>query len=270
MRYPIMIIVVIAAAYGLLCLLAYIFQPRLVFFPDRRMGPTPVQLGVTYKDVFFETADGVRLNGWFIPVERASGVLLFCHGNAGNISDRLESIRIFLDLGLSVFIFDYRGYGRSDGKISEAGTYADARAAFDYLVGEAHVPPEQIIIFGRSLGAAVAIHLAFRQRPRALVVESAFTSIADIGQRAYPFLPVKWLSRIRYDSTRWVPTMDVPKLFIHSPADDVVPFDLGERLFAAAAEPKTFLSIGGDHNAGFIDSGNLYMDGWRSFLDAVE
>ena len=188
---------------GLVCLLAFIFQPSLVFFPDRRMGATPAQLGVRYKDVFFDTEDGVKLNGWYIPTESARGVLVFCHGNAANISNRLESIQIFLELGLSVFIFDYRGYGRSDGKISEAGTYLDARAAVDYLLTEEGVPADRLILFGRSLGAAVAVELATRRRPRALILESAFTSIADVGQRTYPFLPVKWLSRIKYDSTSY-------------------------------------------------------------------
>ncbi len=270
MRYPIMIIALVAVTYGLVCLLAFIFQPSLVFFPDRRMGATPAQLGVRYKDVFFDTEDGVKLNGWYIPIENARGVLVFCHGNAANISNRLESIQIFLKLGLSVFIFDYRGYGRSDGKISEAGTYLDARAAVDYLLTEEGVPADRMILFGRSLGAAVAVELATRRRPRALILESAFTSISDIGQRTYPFLPVKWLSRIKYDSTRRVSDLDVPKLFIHSPEDDVVPFDLGQRLYAAAAEPKTFLRIMGDHNTGFVDSEAVYTDELRRFLDSLE
>jgi fermentation-respiration switch protein FrsA (DUF1100 family) len=270
MRHPLVILAVVVGLYAAVCVLAFVFQRRLVFFPSRDLFATPGQAGMAYRDVTFRADDDVELHGWFVPASGAKRILLFCHGNAGNISDRLESIRVFHDLGLSVFIFDYRGYGRSGGQVSEAGTYRDARAAYRYLLDTEGARAEDILFFGRSLGGSVAIELATEFRPAALIVESCFPTIADVGARAYPFLPVRPLMRVRYDSTERIRRVDCPKLFIHSRDDEIVPFDLGRRLHDMAASPKEFLEIRGDHNAGFVVSGGLYRGGLERFLHALD
>ena len=184
------ILATIAGAYILFAGSLYIFQSRYIYFPERSLSADPGSIGLNFESISFETGDGVKLSGWYIPGENARGVILFCHGNAGNISHRLESIRIFHRLGLGVFIFDYRGYGQSQGKPSEQGTYQDAEAAWRYLVEELKVDPAEIIVFGRSLGGAIASGLAQSQRPAALILESAFTSLPDIAATLYPYLPV--------------------------------------------------------------------------------
>jgi fermentation-respiration switch protein FrsA (DUF1100 family) len=208
----------------------------------------------------------MRLDGWFVPAEHPRGVLLFFHGNAGNISHRLGSLQIFHDLGLSTFIFDYRGYGRSEGKVSEQGTYRDGEAAWRYLTVERGIPNDSIVYFGRSLGASIAAHLAMKQAPAALILESAFTSVPDVGARAYPFLPVRWLARFQYDTQEYLQSVSAPVLIIHSPQDEVIPFKFGRALFASANEPKQFLEIRGGHNEGFQLSGRVYIDGIDEFL----
>lgn len=260
----------VVAAYLIVCLALFVFQSRLLYHPQRELVANPGNIGLAYEDVFLTTGDGVRIHGWYVPAEAERHVLLFFHGNAGNISHRLETLRIFNGLGLSVLIIDYRGYGRSDGTISERGSYADARAALDYVTGELNVPSERVIYFGRSLGSAVAIELATHQAPEALIAESVFPSVPDMARRYYPLLPVRWLARFRYDSVPRVASLACPKLFIHSRGDDVMPFALAERLVAVAAEPKTFLEIQGDHNSGFLTSGVVYVDGLARFLDTLE
>ncbi len=269
MRHVMMILAVVAGTYVGVCLLAFAFQRHLVFYPERKITVTPASAGMTYRGVFFETSDGVRLHGWFVPASGTPWVLLYCHGNAGNVSNRVESIRIFHDLGISVFIFDYRGYGRSGGETSEAGTYTDARAAYRHLVEKEGVTPGNVLFFGRSLGGPVAIELATEYTPAALIVESSFATLADAAVRAYPFLPVRPLLRIRYDSTNRVTALTCPKLFVHSRSDEIVPFEAGERLFELAAPPKQFLEIHGDHNYGFRESGNTYTEGIERFIESL-
>jgi fermentation-respiration switch protein FrsA (DUF1100 family) len=269
MRHPVAIIALAAGAYFALCLLAYVFQRRLVFFPDRKISASPAALGMAYRDVSFRATDGVELHGWYVPASGASRVVLVCHGNGGNISDRLESIRIFHDLGLSILIFDYRGYGRSGGQATEQGTYEDARAAYRHLMETEGVRPERIVFFGESLGGAVAVELATHHTPAALIVESCFPTLADVGARAYPFLPVRSLLRIRYDSRERIRRVGCPKLVIHSRDDEIVPFDLGTRLYDGAPPPKEFLEIRGGHNTGFIESNARYREGLDRFLRAL-
>ena len=182
----------------------YFAQESLVYFPDRTLVGTPTNTGLAYEAVRFSADDGVHLSGWFIPAPKARATLLFCHGNAGNISHRLESIRQFHQLGLNVFIFDYRGYGVSEGVPTEAGTYRDAEAARRYLVETRGLVPEHIVYFGRSLGAAIAAWLATQHPPRALIVESAFTSVPDFGAEIYPWLPVRLLARLRYPTQEYL------------------------------------------------------------------
>lgn len=235
-------------------------------FPGREIVQTPQDIGLTYEEVELVTEDRIELYGWFIPAVKARGVLLFCHGNAGNISHRLESIKIFHDLGLSVFIFDYRGYGRSEGKVSEQGTYRDAEAAWEYLVKEKQISSDKIIFFGRSIGSGVATWLAVKNRPEALILESAFTSIPDLGQELYPYFPIKFLCRIKYSNLKNLERIKCPILIIHSRDDEIVSIEHGKRLFEVAGEPKEFLKIRGSHDDGFIVSLEEYKEGLDGFV----
>jgi fermentation-respiration switch protein FrsA (DUF1100 family) len=259
------IVIFLGSFVGLAGILT-IFQSRLVYFPERAIAATPDVMGLSYEAVEFETSDGVKLSGWFVLAEEPRGVVLFCHGNAGNMSHRLESIDVFHSLSLSVFIFDYRGYGKSEGRISEKGTYLDAEAAWRYLVDERQVDPSEIFIFGRSLGGAVGSWLAQEHTPRALIVESTFTSIPDIAAQLYPFLPIRRLARFRYSAIDYVQQVSCPVLIVHSRDDEMISFSHGRRLFEAANEPKELLEIRGTHNEGFITSGKLYQDGLKSFI----
>jgi fermentation-respiration switch protein FrsA (DUF1100 family) len=245
---------ILAAAYGGLALLVYIFQSRLIFYPEtgREITATPGQIGLPYEDIHLKTSDGVSLHGWYIQAPQPRGTVLFLHGNAGNISHRLDSVRMFHRLGYNTLIFDYRGYGNSSGAPTEQGTYLDAEAAWRYLTEQQHIPSCRIVLFGESLGGAVAAWLAAHQKPAALVIASGFTSVPDLGQQLYPFLPVRWLARIRYDTREYLRVIEAPVLIAHSPEDDIIPFEHGRALYAAANPPKQFLELAGGHNDGFI------------------
>lgn len=253
---------------GYLLLIAYVYakQGSMLYFPTKEIEATPHNIGLEYQELTLHTKDGLDISAWYIPADNARGFLLFCHGNAGNISHRLDSIRIFHDLGLGVLIFDYRGYGKSRGSPDEEGTYLDAEAAWDYLVNILHVKPEKIVLFGRSLGSAVAAEVALRKQASALIIESGFTSVPDLGSKFFPHLPVRFLSRYRYESISKVGRIKIPKLFIHSPEDEIVPYEQGVKLFERACEPKEFLRITGGHNDGFLLSGKEYADGLKTFL----
>lgn len=245
----------------------YLFQGSLLFFPTRQVRGTPGQIGLAFEDVTLETKDSVSINGWYIPVDSAKATLLFCHGNAGNIGDRLESIAQFHRIGLAVFIFDYRGYGKSAGSPSEQGTYLDAEAAWDFLTDAKGIDPRTIVILGRSLGGAVAVWLAAEYPPGALIVESSFTSVPDIAARHYPFLPVRLLARFQYNSKENIAKVTAPVMIAHSPDDNLVPYRQGEALFASANEPKEFLKLSGSHNEGFLQSAQLYENTLSAFID---
>jgi fermentation-respiration switch protein FrsA (DUF1100 family) len=252
---------------GLLVVL-YFCQSRLVFHPSRDFSAYPSDIGLRFEDVFLETEDSLKIHSWFVFTNepKRNGVVLFCHGNAGNISDRIFSIDFFNKLGYDVFIFDYRGYGKSDGTPSEQGTYLDANAAYEYLVEKKGMPEDKIVIFGRSIGGAVAVDLAARVNPAALIVESSFTSVPDMARRIYPFLPTGLICRIKYDSLSKMKAIKCPLLVVHSPDDEMIPFEMGEKLYNASFGQKSFLKISGSHNEGHIESGDAYEDGVGNFL----
>ena len=260
----------IACGCALLVLFLVVFQSCSLYYPNlpsRKITATPDTVGLAYEPVKITTDDGVELDGWFLPADNARGVLLFFHGNAGNISHRLDSLRIFNRLGLSTLIFDYRGYGRSEGSISEDGTYRDAEAVWRYLVEE-DIPAGKIVVFGRSLGAAIAAHLATQHTPGVLILESAFTSVPDFAARAFWFLPARWLTGFSYNTREYLRSVICPVLIVHSRDDDIVPYRNGQALLRAANEPKQFLEIRGGHNGGFLLSGPTYVDGLDAFLIA--
>ena len=263
------LILAVAGAYLALVAFAYFGQSGMLYLPtipSRELVANPEQIDLRYENVELHTEDGVRLHGWYIPAGRARGTVLFFHGNAGNISHRLDSIRIFHELELSVFIFDYRGYGRSDGRPSEGGTRRDALAAWEFLTDQRGIDPRQIVLFGRSLGAAVAAQLATETAPAALIIESAFTSVPDMAAELYWWLPVRWLTRFNYATREYVGRVDCPVLVVHSPEDEVIPFRHGEAIFAAAHEPKELLRLRGGHNDGFLVSGDDYVRGLDAFV----
>lgn len=258
-----------AGIYVAIMAFVYYKQSSLIFYPNipgRNLVATPEDIGLGYEDVEFTTLDGIKLHGWFIANESARGTLLFFHGNAGNISHRLESISIFHELGLNVFIIDYRGYGQSEGKVTEKGTYRDAEAAWKYLTETRNIAADQIIIFGRSLGASIAAWLASRHTPAALIVESSFSSVPSMAKRIYPFLPVHWLASFKYDTSRYIANIACPVLVAHSKNDEIIPFAEGLQVFEAAPEAKQFLEMRGGHNDGFLVSRSIYVAGLGSFI----
>jgi fermentation-respiration switch protein FrsA (DUF1100 family) len=264
------LLILITAIYVGLAIFLFFTQSRLIYFPTREIVSSPDQIGLSYKSVSFKAPDGVRLSGWFIPADSPRGVVIFCHGNAGNISHRLESIEIFHRLRLSTFIFDYRGYGMSEGTPSEQGSYLDMKGAWNYLIEHEGLAPSDIILIGRSLGGAVAAWLARQHTPKALIIESTFTSAPDLAGELYFYLPVKLLCRYKYNALAAIREVRCPVLIVHSQEDEIVPFRHGRILFDAANEPKTFLEISGSHNEGFITSSDVYINGLKTFLDQVD
>ncbi len=286
------IAVVLFAAYWGLGLILYFMQPTFLYSPVREVTYTPDELGLDFEKVTLESSDGLRLSGWYIPAplearaevssvqpgdslptgqaEGSQLTVLFCHGNGGNMMHRLDSINIFYNLGLNCFIFDYRGYGNSEGKPGEEGTYLDARAAYKWLTEEKKVPPNNIIVFGRSLGGSIAAQLASKVEVKALIIESAFTSYVNIGRKFYPYMPVRWFARFSYQTVDYVKQVNCPVMIIHSRNDEIVPFEFGLELYDAANEPKEFVEIFGSHNDGFLVSGEIYRKAWTKWLKFIE
>jgi fermentation-respiration switch protein FrsA (DUF1100 family) len=254
----------------LLGLLSYLGYSRIenffIFFPERSLDAAPADWGLTAEDVSFEAADGTRLHGWFFPLDNRAPVILFCHGNAGNISHRLENVKLLLDQDLQVFIYDYRGYGRSKGSPSEKGIYQDGLAAYDYLVSRRKLPPDRIIPFGRSLGAAAAIEITMKREVRALIIESAFTSTRDMAKQMFLFQLVSPFLPVNYNNIEKIKTIHAPKFIIHGEKDEIVPFSMGRILYEASPDPKTFYPIpGAGHNNTYRVGGKAYAEAFSRF-----
>ena len=260
---------------GLLLLLIingvmFVQQPRITFYPYSEHEALPTQWGLPYEDVTLTTEDKVSLHGWYLPHPNATKTLLFLHGNGGNISHRGESLAIFHRLGLNILIIDYRGYGRSEGEPSEQGLYRDARAAWHYLVGQRGVKPEQIILFGRSLGGAVATDLASQVRPAALILESTFSSAREVATHLFPLLSRVVVLRYRFASNEKIAQVTSPILMLHSPQDEVIPYPLGRALYAVAPPPKQFVEMHGGHNDGFMQSQPMYEWSLQRFIRELD
>lgn len=266
-RYARLLVLALGTYAGVLVLVA-MFQTRLIYFPDREYQGTPAEVGLHFEEVTLAADDGIQIAAWYIPVDAAKGTVLIAHGNAGNLSNCLPTIAIFHRMGLNVLAFDYRGFGSSEGRPTELGTYRDAEAAWSHLVTTRREPPERIVLFGRSLGGAVMIELARRRAAAALITESAFTSMADVGQWHYPLLPVRWMLRHRYESITKVPQVRCPKLFVHPRDDSIVPFAMGQALFEAAADPKELLEVPGDHNDGGFETSPAFVAKVRAFIES--
>ncbi len=240
---------IVVLVFAALSAYLYFNQKNMVFFPMKELAVTPDQLNLDFDDVAIVVGDGAQVHGWyFAPDSAASKVFLFCHGNAGNISHRMETIEYLLGLGAGILIFDYRSYGKSTGDLSEEGVYADSRACYDWLVSEKGFRADDIIIFGRSLGGAVAIDLASKVTCGALIVESSFTSAAAMARRIFPIMPTGLLIRYKFDSINKIETVKCPILITHSPDDDLIPFYMGEKLYQRAGEPRQLVELSGGHN----------------------
>jgi fermentation-respiration switch protein FrsA (DUF1100 family) len=254
-----------------LCLLAVYsmlrwFEQRQVYFPSRRMDARPRQLGRPFEDVFIPVERGQRVNAWYFPAQMASRpVMLVCHGNAGNISDRLDLASLLLEAGAGVLLLEYRGYGCSDGKPSEENTYRDAQAAYHWLRAKG-LPGTSIIAYGESLGGGVAAELALREKVGGLILQSTFTSIPDVGAELFPWLPVRLVSTIKYNTRAKLPRMRVPALILHSRQDDLIAFHHAEENFAAANEPKFLRELRGGHNDTLWASRPQMLAAVREFL----
>ncbi len=270
MRSLVLLLILLTAGYAVLSLLLYLYQGKLVYFPDPVLRGSPENVGLEYQERWITTADGERINAWWLPAERGDArTLLFLHGNAGNISQRLESLRIFNRLGLNTLIIDYRGFGLSTGKPAEEGTYLDAQAAYDFLRRELGIAPRRLIIFGRSLGGGVASWLATRNDCAGVIIESSFLSVPELGQEVYPWFPVRRLARIRYDSAARMAQLNCPVLVVHSRDDELIPYRHGQGLYTLANTPKQFLEISGSHGNGFLSSGRRYQQGLKQFLTSL-
>jgi len=256
---------------GSLILLTYFFYPRLenffIFYPEKTIETTPRDQHLKYEEIYFETTDKVRLHGWYFPVEGARPTILFCHGNAGNISHRLDNIRHLVANGFPVLIFDYRGYGLSDGRPSEKGLYKDGLAAYDFLANRKGLSPEEIVLFGRSLGVAVAVEIGLRRPVRSVILESGFTSTREMARAIPLFRPFSVFIPRHFDNLKKLPMIRVPKLIIHGTEDELVPFPMGQKLFEAALPPRYFYPIqGAGHNDTYITGGPRYFQTISAFI----
>ena len=262
--------IMVAIAYIVFAVGIFFVQPNLVYYPEykRDITGTPDDVGIAYETVELATDDGETLHSWFVPAPDATATVLFFHGNAGNLSHRMGYLSMFYRLGYNTFIIDYRGYGQSSGVPSESGTYRDAQAAWQYVTVKKGIAPSSIVLFGESLGGAVAAWLATRKEPGLLVLASAFTSVPDMGAKLYPFLPVWLLSRFEYNTIEYLRDVTCPVFVAHSPQDEIVPFTQGQALYEAAPGPKQFLELQGGHNNGFIYMQEDWVKALGDFIDA--
>ncbi len=266
LRKKSIILILLAGVIIFICFYSQI-ENFFVFHPQTELDMTPDRMGLHHESIFFDAADGTKLHGWFFPLSGKSPVILFCHGNAGNISHRLHNIQELLKKGFQVFIFDYRGFGKSNGSPSREGVYLDGLAAYDYLRNRLGIPPNRIILFGRSLGAAVATEIAAKRKVNRLILESAFTSTKAMARTMplfallSPFLPA------HYNNLKKIEHITIPKLIIHGNRDEIIPFTMGEQLFEAGPEPKAFYAIeGAGHNDTWVIGGKKYFETLKQFI----
>lgn len=263
------ILLLVILVYAGFCLLVFSMQSKMLYQPSSQYIAEPDEMGLLYQPVTLRTPDGETITGWYVPAEDAKWTVLFCHGNAGNISHRLGTLQVLHEMNANCLIIDYRGYGKSSGKPTEQGTLLDIKAGWDWLVNEQKIDSSQIILFGRSLGGSIAAITAVDLQPAAVILESTFTSFVEIGRHYYPWMPVRWFARFQYDTLAAVQQLSCPVFITHSPDDEIVPYRFGQALFEAASPPKLFRPLEGTHNEGFYDNSQLYRDIWREWFEAL-
>ena len=245
----------------------YFYQDKYVYHPEIKWKATPDLEGLVYEDLKLRSSDGIELSAWYVPSKISKGTVLFFHGNARNISSEIEALQMFNRFGYNVLALDYRGFGKSAGHPDEEGTYRDAQAAWDWLVSSKKESLERIVICGRSLGSGIAADLASKNKPKALILEAAFTSLPEAGQGRYPYFPVKLLSKYHYDTLSKLKKIHCPILIVHSRDDELIPFRHAERLYEAVTGKKEIVEIGGPHKGGYKPTLEKYHQGVKKFLD---
>jgi uncharacterized protein len=270
MNTIIKILIALAGIYLMLILILYLFQGQMLFLPDRQIYRTPADMGMDAADTWIETRDGKTLHGWYFPSEGADYVVVLSHGNAGNISGRIEIAEMLHGLGVAVLLYDYRGYGQSEGRPGERGLYKDISAVIGYLSSELEYREEQIILYGRSLGGAVSAWAAKEFNVAGLVLDSSFTDVRSMAREIYPIVP-GFLVRFNLSTRQYLQAASgTPVLIMHSREDEIVGFHHGEQLYDAAGEPKRFVPLRGGHNDLFFTSMNTIRNSWADFLESLE
>lgn len=262
-------ILYVGGGYLALIVILYILQDRLLYHPSAHFSGTPSAIQAEWKDVYFESVDGLRLHGWYLPHEESEYAVLFSHGNGGNISDRLQLLDWMNESRISVFIYDYRGYGKSEGTPTEKGLYQDIEAAWRYLTRDQSYDPSQIILFGRSLGGPVSAYLGQNVDAGGLVLESTFTRLKDIASEAYPMIPSR-LVRPKFPTLDYLSQSSAPVMVMHSREDPLIGFQHARKLYEKAPEPKTFVELWGGHNNNFVESQEVYFRAWKEFIANLE
>lgn len=260
--------IIIAALIGG-TLFLMIFEKQLIYYPAKAVDVTPKALGLPFEDVTIDVEPGVKIHGWFIKAskEPSGATILFSHGNAGNIADRLDRVLSWRDLGVDFLLYDYRGFGRSTGSPDEEGTYVDGRAAYDHLVKTRGLDPKRVVLMGESLGCAISIQLALDRPAAGLVLEAPFASIPHMASAIYPFLPARFFVRTRYDNLEKIPRVKAPLLVVQGTRDEVIPVAQGRMVFDAASSAKQYLAIeGAHHNDVYVVGGTQYKSALADFL----
>lgn len=262
--------ILIYTLIGIGVIYAYIKYMEIhgIFYPTKTVELTPQALDIAFEDIYIKAEGNILINSWFIPYNNAKYTLIFFHGNAGNIGHRLDKISLLREIGLNIFIIDYRGYGRSRGIPCEKGLYSDATSAYEYLTNARKIPPSQIILYGESLGSAAAINLAAKSAVKAIILEGAFSCGKEMAHQIFPFLPEIFFADT-FNSLKNIPGVKAAKLFLHSKDDAIVPFRLAKKLFDYAPNPKFFIELKGSHNNGFLSSKDTYISAIKSFITAL-
>lgn len=258
-------IVFISILFLFIVIYLYFSQHKMVFFPGKKLIMTPDEIGLQYEDLYIQSGDKDKINAWYFPctdtTEELHGkVVLFCHGNAGNISHRLETVEYLLGFGTAIMLFDYRGFGKSEGSPGEVEVYQDALACYDWLINENGFTADQIIIFGRSLGGAVAVDLANKVTCGGLIVESSFTSAKAMAKEMFPVFPISLILKYELNSVDKINHVNCPVLVTHSTEDEIIPYRMGEELFNAAGKPRKFVKFSGSHDERFYFLDSTYRD----------
>lgn len=261
--YFVGILIIILITSTFLLYIRYL-EYATIFIPLKDIEVTPINYGLNYQDVYFYS-QGYKLHGWYIEKDPHAYTVLILHGNAGNIGTRLPKIDLLYKAGFNVFIFNYRGYGKSEGRSKEETLYKDANSAYEYIRKNLHKDPQKIIIYGESLGSAPATYLAQEGEAKLLIVEGGFTNAKDVAKIFYPYIP-SFLVSAKLDNLERVSKIKCPKLFIHSKDDEVIPLRLAKKLFDSACEPKYFLEITGSHSYSVIENKDIVI---RKILDVL-
>ncbi|MFA7231521.1 MAG: alpha/beta hydrolase [Victivallaceae bacterium] len=259
----------IGIIYLLLAALLYIFQKHFVFQPGKTIFATPKDVGIDFEDIWLKTSDDIALNCWLVPAANAEYTVLFCHGNGGSLAHRIGTIELFHQLGVNFFVFDYRGYGKSGGHVSEKGLYKDSETAWNYLTETRKIPAEKIIVVGRSLGGAMAARLAAQKNPGGLILESAFLSIPEMGRDIYPFFPVAFLAKYKFPTVDFLKKTQCPALVVATANDEIVKFRHGKALFDAAPTQKTFLELSSSHDECYFICWEKYTVALKTFFASL-